>query len=56
VLKALLAIAGKVQLGGREVTNEDVLRAKRHGATDKEIHDTVSSRPPSACTTVTWTD
>jgi hypothetical protein len=41
VLKALLAIAGKVQLGGREVTNEAVLRAKRQGATDKEIHDTV---------------
>ena len=40
-LKALLAIAGKVQKGGKQVTAEDVSRARREGATDKEIHDTV---------------
>src|SRR5580658_8384716 len=40
-LKALLAIAGKVQLGGKQVTSEDILRARQQGATDKEIHDTV---------------
>jgi uncharacterized peroxidase-related enzyme len=40
-LKALLAIAGKVQKGGKQVTNEDVERAREKGATDKEIHDTV---------------
>lgn len=40
-LKALLAIAGKVQKGGKHVTTEDVARARRLGATDREIHDTV---------------
>lgn len=40
-LKALLAIAGKVQQGGKQVTNEDIARARQQGATDKEIHDTV---------------
>ena len=40
-LKALLAIAGKVQQGGKNVTTEDVARARRHGASDKEIHDAV---------------
>jgi hypothetical protein len=40
-MKALLAIAGKVQRGGKQVTAEDVSRARQHGATDKEIHDTV---------------
>ncbi len=40
-LKALLAIAGKVQKGGKQVTTEDVERARSQGATDKEIHDTV---------------
>src|SRR5208283_886414 len=40
-LKALLAIAGKVQKGGKNVTAEDVERAKKQGASDKEIHDTV---------------
>jgi len=40
-LKALLAIAGKVQKGGKQVTPDDVARARRQGATDKEIHDTV---------------
>lgn len=40
-LKALLAIAGKVQLGGKYVRRRDVERAREHGATDLEIHDTV---------------
>ena len=40
-MKALLAIAGKVQKGGKHVTPEDVERARQVGATDKEIHDTV---------------
>src|ERR1700683_528885 len=40
-LKALLAIAGKVQRGGKNVQPEDIERARREGATDREIHDTV---------------
>ena len=40
-LKALLAIAGKVQQGGKHVLAEDIARARQHGATDPEIHDTV---------------
>lgn len=40
-LKALLAIAGSVQKGGKHVTAEQVEDAKNLGATDKEIHDTV---------------
>jgi len=40
-LKALLNIAGKVQLGGKHVTSEDVAAARDLGATDLEIHDTV---------------
>jgi hypothetical protein len=40
-LKALLAIAGKVQKGGKSVTTADIERARKHGATDREIHDTV---------------
>ena len=40
-LKALLAIAGKVQLGGKNVSVEDIERARGQGATDLEIHDTV---------------
>ena len=40
-LKALLAIAGKVQLGGKNVTAEDIERARALGATDLEIHDAV---------------
>jgi uncharacterized peroxidase-related enzyme len=39
--KALLAIAGKVQKGGKHVTTEDIERARHEGASDKEIHDTV---------------
>ncbi|HVW79138.1 MAG TPA: peroxidase-related enzyme [Alloacidobacterium sp.] len=40
-LKALLVIAGKVQKGGKNVTSEDVEAARKLGATDIEIHDTV---------------
>jgi uncharacterized peroxidase-related enzyme len=40
-LKALLTIAGKVKLGGKCVTPEDVAHARAHGASDLEIHDTV---------------
>jgi uncharacterized peroxidase-related enzyme len=40
-LKALLNIAGKVQLGGKHVTAEDVSAACDQGATDLEIHDAV---------------
>src|ERR1700691_1559700 len=40
-LKALLAIAGKVQRGGKNVLAEDIERARQQGATDLEIHDTV---------------
>jgi uncharacterized peroxidase-related enzyme len=40
-LKSLLVIAGKVQKGGKQVTAEDVERARKNGATDKEIHDAV---------------
>jgi alkylhydroperoxidase family enzyme len=40
-LKALLAIAGKVHQGGKHVSDEDVAKARREGATDIEIHDTV---------------
>ena len=40
-LKALLVIAGKVQRGGKHVTAGDVDEARKAGATDIEIHDTV---------------
>ena len=40
-LKALLVIAGKVQQDGKLVTTDDVETARREGATDLEVHDTV---------------
>jgi uncharacterized peroxidase-related enzyme len=40
-LKALLAIAAKVQRDGKLVTTQDVERARSEGASDVEIHDTV---------------
>jgi uncharacterized peroxidase-related enzyme len=40
-LKALLEMAGKVRADGNHVTSEDILRARRKGATDLEIHDTL---------------
>jgi len=40
-MKALLAIAGSVQQGGKYVTTEQIAEAREQGATDKDIHDTV---------------
>ncbi len=40
-LKALLHIAGKVQVLGKEVTPEDMEAARKLGADDRELHDTV---------------
>lgn len=40
-MKALLNIAGKVQVLGKEVTTDDVTAARAQGANDREIHDTV---------------
>jgi len=40
-MKALLAIAAKVQQGGRNVRPEDIAKARSAGADDKAIHDTV---------------
>jgi uncharacterized peroxidase-related enzyme len=40
-LKALLNIAGKVRINGKEVTPEDIAVARKYGAGDRDIHDTV---------------
>ena len=40
-LKSLLSIAASVQKGGKNVTKEQIEKARSLGATDKEIHDTV---------------
>lgn len=40
-LKALLLIAGKVQVMGNTVTPEDIDAARQLGVTDRELHDTV---------------
>jgi len=40
-LKALLAIAGKTAVRGKNVTESDITHARQLGATDLEIHDTV---------------
>jgi uncharacterized peroxidase-related enzyme len=40
-MKALLNIAGKVQILGNKVTPEDIAAARASGADDREIHDTV---------------
>jgi uncharacterized peroxidase-related enzyme len=40
-MKALLAVAAKVQQSGRAVLPADIDRAREQGATDVEIHDTV---------------
>ncbi len=40
-MKALLKIAAKVQKSGREVRAEDVEMAKKAGASDQDVHDTV---------------
>jgi len=40
-MKALLNIAGKVQVNGKNVTPNDIDEARKHGANDRDIHDTV---------------
>jgi len=40
-MKALLAIAARVQRNGRDVRDSDLARARAEGATDIEIHDAV---------------
>ncbi len=40
-MKALLNIAGKVQILGKEVKEEDINEARKHGADDRTLHDTV---------------
>lgn len=40
-MKALLNIAGKVQILGKAVLPEDIEAARAEGANDREIHDTV---------------
>jgi len=40
-LKTLLAIADRVRVDGKQVSGDDVDAARRAGATDLEIHDTV---------------
>ena len=40
-LKSLLTIAQSVQISGKSVTEEQIAHAKKLGATDMEIHDTV---------------
>ena len=40
-MNALLHIAGKVQLGGKHVMPEDIEEARKCGAEDLDIHDTV---------------
>lgn len=40
-LKTLLTIAGSVQRGGKQVDEKQIEDARKAGATDMEIHDTV---------------
>ena len=40
-MKALLRIAGIVQRSGKDVTVEAVQKAKKEGANDMDVHDTV---------------
>jgi hypothetical protein len=40
-MKALLNIAGKVQILGKEVMEEDIAEARKYGADDRTLHDTV---------------
>ena len=40
-MKALLHIAGKVQVSGKEVGPDAIEAARKSGANDREIHDTV---------------
>src|SRR5690606_28993057 len=38
-VQALLDIAGKIQQSGKLVTDEDISKARKHGADDRAIHD-----------------
>lgn len=40
-LRGLLEIAAHTQINGKTVTEQDITEARKHGATDREIHDTV---------------
>ena len=40
-MRALLNIAHHVQQGGKKVTDAEIAKARKEGATDVEIHDTV---------------
>lgn len=40
-MNALLHIAGKVQISGKSVTPDDIEAARKAGAVDADIHDTV---------------
>src|SRR5258708_13031705 len=47
-LKALLAISGKVQQGGKHVTTENVANARELGPADPEIHPHLLTPPTSS--------
>jgi uncharacterized peroxidase-related enzyme len=53
-LRALLAIAARVQADAKTVTPFLIEAARAEGATDLEIHDTVLIAGLSACTTDMW--
>jgi len=40
-MKSLLQLAAKVQQGGMNVTEQDINNARIHGASDRDLHDTV---------------
>ncbi|MFK0216548.1 hypothetical protein [Streptomyces sp. NPDC090298] len=48
-------VNGKVRDNVHEVTEQDIVVARAAGADDEAVHDTVLSRPRSACPTATWT-
>ena len=50
-LRALLHIAGKVAVDGKNVTSSDIEAARAEGATDLRSTTPSSSQQPSACTT-----
>jgi uncharacterized peroxidase-related enzyme len=55
-LKALLTIADRVQRGGKKVRVTDINRARRQGASDLEIHDTVLIATMFCTCTGRWLD
>jgi uncharacterized peroxidase-related enzyme len=54
-LKALLVIADQVQQGGKKIRVVDIRRARKQGATDLEIHDTVLIAAMFCMCTGKWT-